>query len=150
MPWHNNVHHSFYFLSIVHFVMNYMIAGLFALALIAAWYMFGLFINRSRLSMHLAQLRYNRRTELLNDDNSAFGDAYRAGLHSRNFDISINVEDGDSRPGLDAEEVRQIMESEGVSFDKARLIRQQQLMRSHGIDPSTGMPLDSKAVTFSR
>ncbi|KAJ2388846.1 hypothetical protein GGI05_003668 [Coemansia sp. RSA 2603] len=103
--------------------------------------------------MRLARFRSQGRLAMLGealdgDSISAFARDYRAGLSSRNFDIAINIEDGDSRPGLDSDEVRRIMDARGVSFDKARLIRQQQLMQLNGIDPSTGMPLDPKAVTF--
>ncbi|KAI8324566.1 hypothetical protein GQ54DRAFT_256139 [Martensiomyces pterosporus] len=125
------------------------------LTILALWYLFGLFVGRSRLSMRLARFR-NRGRPILggraSDDGSSSGFArdYEDGLSSQNFDISINIEGGDSRPGLDSDEVRRIMETRGVSFDKARLIRQQQLMERNAIDPETGLPLDPKAVTFGR
>ncbi|KAG8967411.1 hypothetical protein FRC03_010027 [Tulasnella sp. 419] len=73
-----------------------------------------------------------------------------AGLSSINFDIeSNNILGADSRAGLDeqgAAEVQAIMQSRGVNFDQARLIRHNQILARNGIDPS-GMPLDAKAVT---
>ncbi|KDN44753.1 hypothetical protein K437DRAFT_129994 [Tilletiaria anomala UBC 951] len=78
-----------------------------------------------------------------------WGTARDAGLHSTLFDIEANINDGDTRSGLDqrgAEEVTAIMHAQGVSFDEARLIRHQNILRQNNIDPHTGMPLDSKAV----
>ncbi|RKP10721.1 hypothetical protein THASP1DRAFT_27479 [Thamnocephalis sphaerospora] len=71
------------------------------------------------------------------------------GLSSSQFDLNANVADGDTRPGLDADEVRRIMEEEGCSFDQARLIRQQRVLKRNNVDPRTGLPLDPKLVTFS-
>jgi len=68
-------------------------------------------------------------------------------MSSSAFDLEANV--GDLRVGLDergAEEVRQIMQRERVTFDQARLIRHNAHLARNGIDP-TGMPLDSKAIT---
>ncbi|KAK0537913.1 hypothetical protein OC834_000612 [Tilletia horrida] len=74
-----------------------------------------------------------------------------AGLSSSLFDTEAhNVALGDSRAGLDergAEEVHRIMQTHGVGFDEARLIRQQQYLAQHNVDPRTGMPLDKKAIT---
>ncbi|KIY53005.1 hypothetical protein FISHEDRAFT_69460 [Fistulina hepatica ATCC 64428] len=72
-----------------------------------------------------------------------------AGLTSSAFDIEANIRDGDSRMGLDerdTQEVADIMRQERVTFDQARLIRQNRLLTSNNID-SSGMPLDSKAIT---
>ncbi|TFL02033.1 hypothetical protein BDV98DRAFT_547601 [Pterulicium gracile] len=84
---------------------------------------------------------------------SSFSDQARAGLTSSNFDIeSNNIREGDSRAGLDVagtQEVMDIMRRERVTFDQARLIRHNAILARNGIDPS-GMPMDSKAVTFSR
>ncbi|KAJ1955130.1 hypothetical protein GGI12_005631 [Dipsacomyces acuminosporus] len=135
--------------------MDYAFWAFIILTLVALWYIFSLFVGRSRLSMRLARIR-NRGRPILGDNGSGEGSSsgflrdFEDGLSSQNFDISINIEDGDSRPGLDSDEVRHIMETRGVSFDKARLIRQQQLMERNAIDPDTGLPLDPKAVTFGR
>jgi len=73
------------------------------------------------------------------------------GLTSRNFDLEENnLEAGDSRSGLDeasAHEVHNIMQQQGISFDEARLVRHKRILQLNGIDPQTGLPLDSKAVT---
>jgi len=73
------------------------------------------------------------------------------GLSSGNFDIEqSNMEAGDSRTGLDeagAREVHVIMQQQGISFDEARLVRHKRILQQNGIDPQTGLPLDSKAVT---
>ncbi|KAF9219706.1 hypothetical protein BS17DRAFT_810956 [Gyrodon lividus] len=80
---------------------------------------------------------------------STFSGQANAGLTSVMFDIETNINDGDSRAGLDergTQEVLEIMRRERVNFDQARLIRHNQILARNGIDPS-GMPLDSKAVT---
>jgi hypothetical protein len=81
--------------------------------------------------------------------NNQFQRDIEDGLSSNNFDLSVNVADGDSRPGLDADEVRRIMAEEGCTFDEARYIRQQRVLKRNNIDPETGLPLDPKLVTFS-
>lgn len=82
--------------------------------------------------------------------NSHFADDIESGLHSENFDILTHNKD-DSREGLDDEAkkmVRDIMVSENVSFDKARLIYTERRFGDNEIAPD-GMPLDPKAVTFT-
>ncbi|KAI9503250.1 hypothetical protein GGI25_004260 [Coemansia spiralis] len=127
---------------------DYIFWGFACLTILAVCYIFGLFEGRrSLLAMRLARLRSQAG---LGDANNSFLRDYHAGLSSQNFDITINIDDGDTRPGLDSDEVRGIMEEHDVSFDKARLIRQQRLMKHNDIDPATGMPMDPKAVTFGR
>ncbi|KZV61354.1 hypothetical protein PENSPDRAFT_658983 [Peniophora sp. CONT] len=81
---------------------------------------------------------------------STFSDQAAAGITSSNFDIEANnLREGDLRMGLDengTREVMDIMRRENVTFDQARLIRQNRMFAANGIDPS-GMPLDAKAVT---
>lgn len=82
--------------------------------------------------------------------NSEFTDDLESGLHSSNFDIISNNQD-DPRAGLDDESkklIRDIMVSENVSFDKARLIFTERKFDDNDI-ASDGRPLDPKAVTFS-
>jgi len=73
------------------------------------------------------------------------------GLTSRNFDLEENnLEAGDSRTGLDeagSREIYAIMQQQGISFDEARLVRHKRVLQQNGVDPVTGLPLDSKAVT---
>ncbi|KAJ2082510.1 hypothetical protein H4R24_001536 [Coemansia sp. RSA 988] len=133
--------------------MDYIFWGFMGLTIVGLWYVFGLFFRRSFVRARLTRFRANG-LPYFNEHSSEGGlgtflNDYRAGLSSRNFDISGNIEGGDNRPGLDSDEVRRIMETQGVSFDKARLIRQQRLMKNNDIDPSTGLPLDPKAVTFA-
>ncbi|KAL1668881.1 hypothetical protein GGF50DRAFT_96086 [Schizophyllum commune] len=80
---------------------------------------------------------------------ATFNDQVQAGMSSQAFDIEANIRDGDARAGLDevgTREVMEIMRTERVNFDQARLIRQNRMLAAHGIDPS-GMPMDRKAVT---
>jgi len=81
---------------------------------------------------------------------STFAEQVNAGMTSESFDIEANnLAAGDSRMGLDEQgtkEVMDIMRRERVTFDQARLIRQNRILAANGIDPS-GMPLDSKAIT---
>ncbi|UZJ55132.1 hypothetical protein CBS101457_004452 [Exobasidium rhododendri] len=74
-----------------------------------------------------------------------------AGLHSTLFDIESNIQNGDSRTGLEAsgaQEIERLMNTQGVDFDTARLMVNQARFSKNNIDPITGMPLDRKAVTF--
>ncbi|KAG0741697.1 hypothetical protein G6F57_010862 [Rhizopus arrhizus] len=72
------------------------------------------------------------------------------GLTSSQFDLTANLDQDDSRAGLkDKEEIMKIMKKQKVSFDQARLIRQQKLLKKNNIDPDTGLPLDPKFVSFS-
>jgi len=81
---------------------------------------------------------------------STFAEQAEAGMSSGNFDIeAANISAGDSRTGLDergTQEVLDIMRRERLTFDQARLARQNRIFAANGIDPS-GVPLDSKAVT---
>ena len=85
--------------------------------------------------------------------------AANAGLSSTLFDIEANIREGDSRAGLDEramQELHHMMQVFGIvrialltcqSFDEARLRRHRRLLQENRIDPQTGLPLDSKAVT---
>ncbi|GAA5811595.1 hypothetical protein MFLAVUS_005035 [Mucor flavus] len=71
------------------------------------------------------------------------------GLTSSQFDLTTNLDEEDSRAGLkDKEEIMRIMKRQNVSFDEARLIRQQKILKKNNIDPITGLPLDPKFVQF--
>ena len=74
------------------------------------------------------------------------------GLTSDSFNISHhNIATDDQRAGLDRDaaiQIENIMRSQGISFDRARLLYSQREMRKQGIDPRTGIPRDPKAVTF--
>lgn len=83
--------------------------------------------------------------------NDSFTGDVESGLSSRNFDI-ISQNDDDTRAGLDdtsKAEIKQIMEDENLSFDRARLLYMERKFGQNGIAPD-GTPLDPKAVTFSK
>ncbi|KAM3580975.1 hypothetical protein VKS41_006424 [Umbelopsis sp. WA50703] len=88
---------------------------------------------------------------LLPTNAGSFEEDIEDGLTSSNFDIEANnLEEGDSRAGLkNKEEILKIMKRQGCSFDEARLIRQQRLLKKNNIDPLTGLPKDPKFVSFS-
>ncbi|KAI8443188.1 hypothetical protein BY996DRAFT_4594844, partial [Phakopsora pachyrhizi] len=69
-----------------------------------------------------------------------------AGFESGHFSLSSNLSDNDHRQ-LDIDEVRRIMRQNNCSFDEARLIRHKRHLERNGIDPITGLPRDSKAIT---
>lgn len=80
---------------------------------------------------------------------TSFAEQIRSGFTSRHFDLERdNINEGETREGLDAQglaEVKEIMRRERVNFDRARLLRQERLFASNGVD-RWGMPLDAKAV----
>lgn len=82
----------------------------------------------------------------------SFESDIESGLTSDDFDLTQNVTDEDDRYGLDPasrREVKRIIKSKRCTFDQARLIFLQDKMRAAGIDPQTGLPRDSKFVSFS-
>jgi hypothetical protein len=82
---------------------------------------------------------------------TSFRDDIEAGLSSSTFDLSANVEAGDSRQGLDdraKREVQVIMKRRGVGFDEARRMYMEQRFKSNNIGPD-GRPRDPKFVSFS-
>lgn len=83
--------------------------------------------------------------------NDSFHEDLEAGLSSRNFDI-ISHNDNDTRSGLDEvskQEIKQIMENDNLSFDKARLLFMERKFGQNGIAPD-GTPMDPKTVTFGK
>ncbi|CAA9958112.1 DUF2015 domain containing protein [Pyrenophora teres f. maculata] len=82
---------------------------------------------------------------------SSFREDIEAGLSSSAFDLSGNVEEGDSRQGLDdagKKEVMRIMKRRGVDFDEARRIFMQDRFKKNNIG-ADGVPRDPKFVSFS-
>lgn len=82
---------------------------------------------------------------------TSFRDDIEAGLSSSAFDLSANVEAGDSRQGLDGPakaEVQRIMKTRRVNFDEARRLYMQDRFKREGIAPD-GRPRDPKFVSFS-
>lgn len=82
---------------------------------------------------------------------STFAGDIEAGLSSSAFDLSGNVEAGDSRAGLDdasKTEILKIMKSRRMNFDKARKVYMESRFKANGIGPD-GRPRDPKFVSFS-
>ncbi|KAI6779204.1 uncharacterized protein J7T54_000350 [Emericellopsis cladophorae] len=74
-----------------------------------------------------------------------------AGLSSSTFDLSSNVEAGDSRRGLDdaaKTEVLKIMKKRRMNFDQARKVYMENRFQANGIG-ADGRPRDPKFVSFS-
>jgi hypothetical protein len=82
---------------------------------------------------------------------TSFRDDIEAGLSSSAFNLSENVEAGDSRQGLDdaaKKEVMRIMKRRGVDFDEARRMYMQDRFKKNNIG-ADGIPRDPKFVSFS-
>lgn len=69
---------------------------------------------------------------LLPTNAGSFESDIEDGLTSSHFDLNTNLGEEDSRAGLkDKEEIMRIMKKQKVSFDEARLIRQQNLLKKN-------------------
>lgn len=82
---------------------------------------------------------------------TSFRDDIESGLSSSAFDLSANVESGDSRQGLDdaaKREVLAIMKRQRVTFDEARRLYMQNRFKNNNIG-ADGVPRDPKFVSFS-
>lgn len=82
---------------------------------------------------------------------NSFSDDIEAGLSSSTFDLSANVESGDSRAGLDDQskaEVLKIMKKRRMTFDQARKVYMENRFKANGIG-ADGLPRDPKFVSFS-
>lgn len=113
-----------------------------------------LYVTRDRWTPHVPALPSVRLpgTEYLYSrlPTSFAGDA-AAGLHSDTFSLAGNLEDGDSRAGLDdaaKREILRIMKTRRMKFDQARKVYTEQRFRDNGIGPD-GRPRDPKFVSFS-
>ncbi|MCJ1481594.1 hypothetical protein MMC06_001753 [Schaereria dolodes] len=82
---------------------------------------------------------------------SSFANDIESGFSSTEFDLSSNVDAGDSRAGLDQQgkrEVRKVMRSKKVGFDEARRLYTEARFARNNIGPD-GRPRDPKFVSFS-
>ena len=73
-------------------------------------------------------------------------------MSSSNFDLSENIEAGDSRAGLDDNakmEVQRLMKERRVDFDEARRMWVQEKFGRNNIG-ADGRPRDPKAFMFDR
>lgn len=69
---------------------------------------------------------------LLPTNAGSFESDIEDGLTSSQFDLTTNLDEEDSRAGLkDKEEILRIMKRQNVSFDEARLIRQQRILKKN-------------------
>ncbi|KAF4468659.1 hypothetical protein FALBO_4459 [Fusarium albosuccineum] len=130
--------------------MSYILYSISVFLLVLAT---ALFVTRSHWLPHVQQLRprlpgagyiYSRLP-------SSFASDIEAGLSSSTFDLSGNVEAGDSRAGLDDEakaEVLSIMKKRRMNFDQARKVYMENRFKANGIG-ADGLPRDPKFVSFS-
>ncbi|KAI9661985.1 MAG: hypothetical protein M1831_002900 [Alyxoria varia] len=91
------------------------------------------------------------RYDPLDTDNTGdFASDAAAGLHSSNFDLSGNIENGDGRGGLDERakgEIKRVMERRKINFDEARRMVVMERFKKHGVG-ADGRPRDPKFVSF--
>ncbi|KAI9796815.1 MAG: hypothetical protein M1833_005958 [Piccolia ochrophora] len=123
--------------------MGYLLYSFSFFALIIAT---GLYFTRARWVPFLPvpQYIYSRLP-------SSFASDMESGLSSEDFDLSANVQSGDSRRGLDAQgkrDVQKLMRTRGVGFDEARRLYTEQRFAKNNIGPD-GRPRDPKFVSFS-
>ncbi|KAI5854835.1 hypothetical protein BZA05DRAFT_417330 [Tricharina praecox] len=116
-------------------------------------YVFVFMAFSTALTTYLHTALYIYRTSWLPmiTSSSSFSSDLEAGLHSDTFSLTANIDDEDSRSGLDVaakREVLAIMKRRGVDFDEARRIAVEQKLARNGIAPD-GRPLDPRAVFFS-
>ncbi|KAH7308212.1 protein precursor [Stachybotrys elegans] len=81
----------------------------------------------------------------------SFGEDIEAGLSSNTFDLTGNVQSGDSRAGLDdasKAQILKIMKKRRMNFDQARKIYMEERFLANGIG-ADGLPRDPKFVSFS-
>lgn len=110
-----------------------------------------LYLKRRELPTALDRLRNSRLWYNRMEQSSLFEGDLESGLSSGNFDLSGNLA-GDSRKGLDENakaEIRNIMDTQNVSFDEARLRYFQSSLSNNGVG-SDGVPTDRRTVTFDR
>lgn len=109
------------------------------------------FFTRAYWWHHVQEIPVPGRNYLYSRLPSSFTGDIDAGLSSSTFDLSTNIEAGDSRAGLDdasKTEILKIMKKRRLKFDDARKMYMQNRFKANGIGPD-GRPLDPKAVTFS-
>ncbi|KAK3179238.1 hypothetical protein K4F52_009273 [Lecanicillium sp. MT-2017a] len=103
------------------------------------------------LNIRLPSVRFPGAEYLYSRLPTTFAGDIEAGLSSTTFDLSGNVEDGDSRAGLDAQskaEILKIMKKKRMTFDQARKAYMEGRFKANGIGPD-GRPRDPKFVSFS-
>lgn len=110
-----------------------------------------LFFTRAYWGHHLAELNVPGAEFIYSRLPSTFASDIEAGLSSTTFDLSSNIESGDSRAGLDdssKREILKIMKKRRMNFDQARKVYMERRFNANGIGPD-GRPRDPKFVSFS-
>lgn len=110
-----------------------------------------LFLTRTCWLRRLHDLRVPGSDYLYARLPSTFAGDIEAGLSSSTFDLAGNVDDGDSRAGLDdaaKAEILRIMKKRRLPFDQARKVYMENRFQANGIGPD-GRPRDPKFVSFS-
>ncbi|KAL0931623.1 protein precursor [Colletotrichum truncatum] len=128
--------------------MSYLLYSVSFFALVLAT---ALYLTRAHWLHVLPALPIPGRDYIYSRLPSSFTGDMEAGLSSSTFDLSGNVESGDSRAGLDDRskaEILKIMKKRRMKFDDARRVYMENRFKANGIGPD-GRPLDPKAVTFS-
>jgi hypothetical protein len=109
------------------------------------------FFTRARWSHHIPDIHLPGAGYLYSRLPTSFTGDIEAGLSSNTFDLSTNVEAGDSRQGLDnaaKAEVLKIMKKRRMTFDQARKAYMESKFQANGIG-ADGRPTDPKFVSFS-
>ena len=110
-----------------------------------------LFFTRAHWRHRMPELRLPGADYIYSRLPSSFASDIEAGLSSSTFDLSSNIEAGDSRAGLDEaskREVLKIMKKRRMNFDQARKVFMESRFKANGIGPD-GRPRDPKFVSFS-
>ncbi|KJZ73373.1 hypothetical protein HIM_07167 [Hirsutella minnesotensis 3608] len=110
-----------------------------------------LFLTRASWIHYVRQLRLPGADYIYSRLPNSFVGDIEAGLSSSNFDLSGNVEAGDSRAGLDdasKAEILRIMKRRRMTFDQARKVYMENRFKANGIG-ADGRPRDPKFVSFS-
>lgn len=133
---------------------------LYALTVVTLLFATGLYLTRARWlpplrsatsTIQLPSISLPGRSYLYSRLPTTFAGDAEAGLSSATFDLSGNVEGGDSRAGLDDEskrEILRIMKKRRLPFDDARRLYMENRFKANGIGPD-GRPRDPKFVSFS-
>lgn len=119
---------------------HHVLIVVFFAALIAGYHF------RHRIAEAHDRWRGRRRAELHN----SFLDDFEQGLNSDTFSITSNISTNDPRFGLlvgAKDQIKKIMDEDGVSFDEARLRYTQSELNRNDVD-SDGLPRDPRLVTF--
>lgn len=110
-----------------------------------------LFLTRSHWQPFVPELRLPGAEYIYSRLPGSFAGDIDAGLSSGNFDLTGNVEAGDSRAGLDDAskvEILKIMKKKRMTFDQARKAYTENRFKANNIGPD-GRPRDPKFVSFS-